>query len=174
MHPGFPVTPVFPIHFWMYGGEEGSRKFREVLSGSPSPTEPAYISGHFLFFPFFPYIFGCMEEGSRKFREVLSGRSEGILDFPLLLFFPYIFGCIEGRRDPGNSGRSSREALPRRNRPRFQATFCFFPFFPYIFGTQKCMERRRDPGNLGGPLPKNVTFPNFRDRSQKTSKTLKK
>ena len=55
MHPGFPVTPVFPIHFWMYGGE-GSRKFREVLSGSPSPTEPAEISGHFLFFPFFPYI----------------------------------------------------------------------------------------------------------------------
>src|SRR3978361_420603 len=96
-------------------------------------------------FPFFPIHFGCMgKEGSRKFREVLSGRGEGILDFPLLLFFPYIFGCMEGRRDPGNSGRFSREALPPRNRPIFPATFCFF-----LFSHTFLDAWRRDPGNSG-------------------------
>jgi len=48
------------------------------------------------------------------------------------------------RRDPGNSGRSSREALTLRNRPRFQATFCFF-----LFSHTFWMYGGRDPGNSG-------------------------
>jgi len=97
-----------------------------------------WIYGHFLFFPFLPYIWMYGEVRSRKFREVSLLTDWTCRDFPLPPVFPIHFGMYGAREVQEIQGGPTREDPSPTQVPWISR---YLPFPIHCLPPRKCMGK---------------------------------